>query len=360
MRGQDSGSMVRAGNRATLLTPAGGAAIAVVRLTGEKAAGFIREHFDRSVAPGRCVHGTLSDGSRVLDDPVIVMSEGGTIVDVNLHGGPWVVRSMLELARRAGFDVVDAVQSPLNDEAVDGETELEREVAQYLPQATTELAVRALLAQPEAWESWNAAGRRSPDSESVCADRSLHWLLHPPRVAIVGIPNVGKSTLANALFARQRAITADAPGTTRDWVGELANVDGLAVTLIDTPGVRETDDPIEHAAIDRSRNEIARAELVVLVLDTTQPGEPGQHSLERMYPQALRVLNKSDRPARRETVGDVIRTVATTGEGVDLLRAAVRDRFIGAGALDLHRPRCWTNRQRASLLPEGGGSGLTA
>ena len=101
------------------------------------------------------------------------------------------------------------------------------------------------------------------DLPAILADRSLWWLLHPPRVAIVGRPNVGKSTLANQLFARERSITADLPGTTRDWVGELADVNGLAVMLVDTPGLRDAADPIERAAIAGARGQIAAADLVV-------------------------------------------------------------------------------------------------
>src|SRR6185503_2714425 len=96
------------------------------------------------------------------------------------------------------------------------------------------------------------------------------WMLHPPRVAIVGEANVGKSTLANQLFAQERSITADLPGTTRDWVGEVANVDGLPVTLVDTPGVRETADEVEREAIARSGEQVAAADLILLVLDATR------------------------------------------------------------------------------------------
>ena len=128
-------------------------------------------------------------------------------------------------------------------------------------------------------------------------DHSLYWLLHPPRVAIIGVPNAGKSTLANRLFAQERSITADLPGTTRDWVGEIANVDGLAVMLVDTPGLRHTDDPIESEAIRRSKGQIERADLVVLVLDVTQPRDPDQLALEAAHRCALVVVNKSDQAA---------------------------------------------------------------
>jgi tRNA modification GTPase len=179
------------------------------------------------------------------------------------------------------------------------------------------------------------------------ADRSLIHLLHPPRVAIVGAANVGKSTLANQLFAQERSITADLPGTTRDWVGEIANLDGLAVMLVDTPGVRPTDDAIERAAIERSGRVVGQADLVLLVLDATRPLEPEQGPLLRIYPDSIQVVNKTDQQTASDWSG--IRTVATTGQGVDELRAAIRRRFLGDEPFDPTRPRWWTERQRAIL-----------
>ena len=104
---------------------------------------------------------------------------------------------------------------------------LEQEVLMSLPLARTELTLRMLLAQPAAWDRLIARPPAKAETENILADRALHWLLHPPRVAIVGAANVGKSTLANQLFGQQRSITVDLPGTTRDWVGETANLDGL-------------------------------------------------------------------------------------------------------------------------------------
>ena len=126
-------------------------------------------------------------------------------------------------------------------------------------------------------------------------DVSLDRLLGLPRVAIAGAANVGKSTLANQLFAQERSITADRAGTTRDWVGDVANVDGLAVMLLDTPGLRATGDPIERTAIARSRPQIEAADLVLLVLDAARPLEPEQRPLLDAFPDALRIANKADR-----------------------------------------------------------------
>jgi tRNA modification GTPase len=340
-------------SRVLLLTPPGVAAIAVVRLAGPRAGDFLRAYFSKPVTPGRCVHGELSDErGQVIDDPVVVMSSSdGGWVDVNLHGGPWVVRSFLELAGRQGFEVRERMEMPLPQEAVEGTTEIEREVMTHLPMAKTELALRELLRQPEAWETFERLddrAQRRAEAAAMLADRSLWWLLlRTPRVAIAGAPNVGKSTLANQLFAQERSITADVPGTTRDWVGEIANIDGLAVMLVDTPGIRRTGDPIEAAAIEGSAAELAGADLVVLVLDRSRAMEPEQAALVERFPQALRVVNKCDLPAAWDD-RQLLHLVAARGGGIDPLRRFIRAHF-GIG----QRPsgaKWWTARQQQQLL----------
>jgi tRNA modification GTPase len=214
------------------------------------------------------------------------------------------------------------------EDAVDADDPLWRDVLAHLPLARTEQALRVLLAQPAAW----ASGARSSAD-----DERLWWLLHPPRVAIVGLPNVGKSTLANQLFAQERSITANLPGTTRDWVGEMANIDGLAVVLVDTPGMRETSDPIERTAIQRSGAEVQRADLVVLVLDASQPVDAEAQRLIDAYPNAIRVWNKADLAAGAPLEG--LSIIATRGVGIDALRSEIRKRF-GLEMLDERSAQC--------------------
>ena len=432
--------MTKSENRQILLTPAGTGAIAVIRLIGPRVGDFLREHFSRPVpvppvsspaesGPGvsagarpefreshldagiswhgrlahgvgtpthprrldecsrpsaggdaggtslRCIHGDLRDGDDVIDDIVVVLGDG--LADISTHGGPWVMHRVVDLAARAGFE---PSADPLD--GVDGDTIIEQEIAVALPLAKTELGIKALLAQREAWS------RITPDDlPRMLVDNSLTHLLRPPRVAIIGVPNVGKSTLANQLFAQERSITADLPGTTRDWVGELANINGLPVMLVDTPGLRPSDDPIEQQAIQRSQPIIAAADLVVLVLDPTQP-RAAQDRLIAEYPAALCVLNKTDRtaiwlwddqatdaPAPRSwhglparvllprgegrveglvptkpspTATAPLRIVATTAAGVDELRRAIQRHF-HCEVFDPTLPRCWTDRQRAEI-----------
>ncbi len=124
----------------------------------------------------------------------------------------------------------------------------------------------------------------------------------------------GKSTLANRLFGRQVSITADLPGTTRDWVGEIADIDGLAALLVDTPGQRDAEDAIERAAIAASREQIEGSDLIIKVLDATaRPGNAGGGS------DVLIVINKIDQPSGWEfqsfsAMGDFSKDRARDGE----------------------------------------------
>jgi len=338
--------------KAILLTPPGVGAIAVIRLVGAGVEKFLMRHFSKTAQRSRCVYGDLCDGEQIIDD-VVVALVCETIADLNVHGGAWLVSRVMELARREGFSIVEPDGPPLVEAAVDGETILEREVQAWLPWARTREAIEVLLAHPAALEAW----KREPSlfsARDVLSDRSMHWLLHPPKVAITGAPNVGKSTLANQLFAQERSITANMPGTTRDWVGESANLDGLMVTLVDTPGERETDDAIEREAIAKSRMEIEHADLVVVVFDAAKYLE-GRLSVEEMELKekcdtwrAEIVLNKIDLVPPFGIRGFQHLTVATTGLGLDRLRHSIRIRF-GWHEFDLNHPRRWTPRHRRIL-----------
>jgi small GTP-binding protein len=253
----------------------------------------------------------------------------------------------MKLAQRAGFQIIEN-----GDDYFDADSTIQREILAALPHARTEQAIRALLDQPAQWQQFiQDVKSNKPDLgvrvRAILEDRSLWWMLNPPKVAIVGIPNAGKSTLANRLFGQDLSITADVPGTTRDWVGDWANFDGLPVMLLDTPGQRQTADPIEHAAIQRSGEQILHTDLVIVVLDSTAAMDSQRRICEK-YSNSLLVINKIDRPAVWEVDAvDGVRTVGTTGQGIEELRLGIRRRFVadgGKGGL-----RWWTERQYSEL-----------
>jgi tRNA modification GTPase len=142
-------------------------------------------------------------------------------------------------------------------------------------------------------------------------------------LAIVGRPNAGKSSLFNRLLDRERAIVTEIPGTTRDVISETAAIEGVPVRLLDTAGIRATDDPVERLGVERSYEAMADADLALVVLDLSRPLDDGDHELmERAARQGRCVVaaNKCDLPPAVEPPENSVRVSALTGEGLDELR----------------------------------------
>ena len=138
------------------------------------------------------------------------------------------------------------------------------------------------------------------------------------RIAIVGEPNAGKSSLFNALAGASRAIVTDVPGTTRDLVTEVVDIDGLRVTLVDTAGLRETDDPIEREGVSRAQQALAVADLVLRVEDRSRP----RARQDVLSGKVLCVANKTDLAAVWQDER-AVPVSAATGEGLDELRRRI-------------------------------------
>jgi tRNA modification GTPase len=154
-------------------------------------------------------------------------------------------------------------------------------------------------------------------------------------LAIVGRPNVGKSSLFNRLVERDRAIVTATPGTTRDLVSERVSLDGIPVELIDTAGLRESTDEAESLGIAKSREAMAEADVVLLVLDATAPfHEEDETTLANLANRPfLLVLNKRDlattAPPTKQKTYPIIETSALTGAGVSELRQAILSLLTG-------------------------------
>jgi tRNA modification GTPase len=156
-------------------------------------------------------------------------------------------------------------------------------------------------------------------------------------LAIVGRPNVGKSSLFNRLLEQDRAIVTDIPGTTRDVVSETAAIGGIPVKLHDTAGIRDAAGTVEALGIERSFQAMADADLTLVVLDASAApdAEDGQlMERARSAGRALVAVNKSDLPRRHEPPPEAILVSALTGDGIARLRQAILDAVAPAGGFE--------------------------
>ena len=154
------------------------------------------------------------------------------------------------------------------------------------------------------------------------------------KLAIVGKPNVGKSSLLNALLKEKRAIVTDIPGTTRDVIEEFINLDGIPVKVIDTAGMRETDDIVEQIGVEKSREKMNEADLVIFVLDSSRVlDDEDREIIERLKDKKYIVLlNKVDLESKIDEkeikdLDNIIRISAKSGFGLEDLKSRIKDMF---------------------------------
>jgi tRNA modification GTPase len=180
--------------------------------------------------------------------------------------------------------------------------------------------VVAAAAQIRNWLTW--------------AEFGLH-LTQPWRVVLAGRPNVGKSSLINAILGYTRSVVFDQPGTTRDVVIAPTALDGWPIELSDTAGLRESSDPIEAAGVERARATLGAADLAIVLVDINQPASQSDRAILGEHPHSLLVAHKcdlapyegTDRWQTEESAG-WLRVSSKTGEGLEALVAAISRRLV--------------------------------
>jgi tRNA modification GTPase len=176
------------------------------------------------------------------------------------------------------------------------------------------------------------------------------------RAAIMGRPNVGKSSLLNQLLGQERAIVSSIPGTTRDTIEETASVRGVPVVFIDTAGLRQAGDEIEAEGVRRSRQTLAGAELILHVLDGSEPAEAWDQQLLTEYAGRPRLLvrNKADLPRRLQLPDGLaaIDVCCLTGAGVEELKDAIKA-MVWAGGIPAEMLQVMINSRHEDALRRG-------
>lgn len=335
-----------------VLTGSGRGAVAVVRVSGSDA-GTVVEAVFRPVRGGSLLESPVRRlrlgraGTGRGDEVVAVRLDEGTepVVELQCHGGVAAVESVVQALVEAGGRRVE----PAVDLLPRGAGQVEAQAMADLARAPTVRSAEILLEQA------NGAFRRELDEILRLSGGGAHRrdrlaalatlaargavgtrLLSGWKVVIAGRPNVGKSRLFNALAGFDRSIVHPTPGVTRDVVAFRTAIAGWPVELRDTAGQRETDDPIEGLGIDRARLESGTADLVLLVLDRSEPLAPADRCLlatPTTIPRLI-VVNKGDLPPGwplrevEDAGAGVLVVSAETGEGLGPLIAAIGDLLV--------------------------------
>jgi tRNA modification GTPase len=301
---------------------------------------------------------------------------GEDVVEISCHGSPVVLAGVLDQAFRLGARLaepgeftmraflngrIDLAQAQAVRDLIDSQTAYQarlatRQVDGALSKRITplkDILVDAIVHLESSLEF--VEDDISPDRSSeligkldevtsglikIAASFALgRYIKQGFALAIVGRPNVGKSSVFNRLIGADRAIVTDIPGTTRDALHETTSIRGIPVRLIDTAGIRETTDLVESIGITRSREAIADADIQLLVLDASQELTLDDRDLIDQTAAASRIIliNKTDLPQRIDQAalsdinGKTIRISAMTGRGFDSLEDCILDRLGGSG-----------------------------
>ncbi|MGE4055179.1 MAG: tRNA uridine-5-carboxymethylaminomethyl(34) synthesis GTPase MnmE [Vicinamibacterales bacterium] len=380
-----------------IATPPGRGGIGVVRISGPSAlsaAGQLLDcgsqlaarHATLTVARG----GSTGSGQREPIDQVIATYfpapasyTGEDVVELSAHGSPVVLQAIVAESVRAGARIaepgeftlraylngrIDLPQAEAVADLIDAVTPLQTRAAFDQMQGTltrviaeVDEALFDLMARLEASIDFPEEGYhfiQPADLASAIgdvADRLAHLLADARRgrllregltVVILGRPNVGKSSLFNALVGVSRAIVTDVPGTTRDLITESVDINGLRVTLVDTAGLRADGDIVEREGMSRSRGAAAVADMTLLVFDGSRSLDAEDESQLADCGAAIVVASKADL-ASAWSRGDAISVSARTGVGLEELRARI------VSALDrdvLHERPAITNVRHAALV----------
>lgn len=370
---------------AAISTPIGQGGIGIVRLSGAEALAVAQRVFQphsaawrERIEPNRLYYGHIvaPQGGATVDEVLLSYMRAPhtytrqDVVEINTHGGLMAQREILALclaegarpAREGEFTLraflngrLDLAQAEAVLDVIQAKTAASLRVALHqlgghLSRRVRELRSRLLhmLAYLEATIDFTEQDIPLEDISPGLweAGRELEELLREAdrgiiyrqgvHTAIVGRPNVGKSSLLNALLRTERAIVTPIPGTTRDTLEETLNLQGIPLVLVDTAGINQTDDVIERMSIERSRRSVERADLVLLMVDGSEKATHADREVAALCATkpALVLVNKCDLP-QVEHYADMLSsaphlsTSALTGEGIPALEGAIVEMIYG-------------------------------
>lgn len=360
---------------AAVATPLGRGGVGIIRLSGKCVPEIAVGVLGSLPSPRKAVHrrfraanGDVLDDGIALYFPTPHSFTGEDVLELQGHGGQVVLDMLLKrcvelgarLARPGEFseraflnDKLDLAQAEAIADLIDSGSEQAARSALRSLQGEFSTAVNQLLTALIELRVYVEAALDFPDEEiDFLADSAvtqrldgikqrLHAIFQKARqgsllrdgmhLVIVGRPNAGKSSLLNALAGQETAIVTDIAGTTRDVLRERINLDGMPLHIVDTAGLRESNDPVEKIGIERAWQEVHKADLIVLLVDDTQPDDPENAVILAKLPERLprlTVHNKVDLSGKTAgKQGEHVYISAKQGLGMEALKAELKTRM---------------------------------
>lgn len=398
---------------AAIATAPGIGGIGIIRVSGPEACDVVNRifHSKQSVPLGERKTRTIHYGhivhpktGKTLDEVIVVLMKGPhsytaeDVVEIQCHGGFVSVREILkvllsegvrqaeegEFTKRAFLNGrIDLTQAEAIIDIIDAKTEQSLEVAVNQLDGTLSKYIRALRDELIAMIAHLEVTIDYPeeDIEEVSAQEvrtglvpileKMDTLLATAQrgkllrdgvmVSIIGRPNAGKSSLMNALLREDRAIVTNIPGTTRDSIEEFLTIQGIPVRLIDTAGIRETEDIVESMGVEKARQYLDKADVVVLVIDGSKPLESEEQELLQLITNrpSIIFLNKSDQTqcirkeeiAAQGTFTEIVTISAAQGEGMDEM-AKVITSLVQGGFVQASHEAMLSNVRHITLMEQ--------
>jgi tRNA modification GTPase len=374
---------------AAIATPAGVGGVGIVRVSGplaeEVAHKIFRPRRDVSQFKShRLYYGHIIDAEtqEVIDEVLIALMRaphsytGEDVLEIYAHGGPLILRHILELCLKAGARLaepgeftkraflngrLDLTQAEAVLQVINAKTEQELKIATkqlqgYLGEkiegirkcliefkAHLEVAIDfpeedIEIVPPKVWLPRIEKEVIAPIKQLLLAYEHGRVLREGALMAIVGRPNVGKSSLLNRLLREERAIVTPIPGTTRDVIEEMLNIKGIPIRIADTAGLRKTTDAVEAIGVERAKKKIAEADVILWVVDISQAltEEDREIYQEIAGKNVILVLNKCDLPAKVDVASEfenlpTVKISALYGQGIEELEEIIYNLLIGEG-----------------------------
>ncbi|MEO0525930.1 MAG: tRNA uridine-5-carboxymethylaminomethyl(34) synthesis GTPase MnmE [Bacteroidota bacterium] len=409
--------MIQTDTIVALATPSGAGAIAVIRVSGKDAISLVTPLFkskynskELSKQRSHTIHlGHIMDDHRTMDEVLVSVFEGPhsytgeNVVEISCHGSPYIQQQIIQLLLRSGCRMANAGEFTLRA-FLNGKMDLSQaEAVADLIASDNEASHQIAIQQMRGGFSNEIKKLRDEllnfaslleleldfsEEDVEFADRSQFKALlnriqkvlkrlidsfavgnvikNGIPVAIVGEPNVGKSTLLNALLNEERAIVSDIAGTTRDTIEDEITIEGIGFRFIDTAGIRETQDKVETIGIQKTFAKIGEAQVVLFLVDSSRFATNGLNikevqlelkKIQNTYPQkpVLAIINKADtlKEAERSTIKKQLPNAlilsAKTGKGIGGLKQRLLQ-FIHTGALRNNETIVTNTRHYDSLL----------